>query len=352
MADALPHTIVGATGQIGATPSHNAPDDPTAALRGVQFYKYPENLGTAPFDKWIFFEARSGRHVMRNTVVSEENGKDRTLSAVGLYLSETVIRSSLSVAYDETALGPLWGAAVDAAAQGAHNSTDARFSPGTGITGLLQALKNGAVGTVTAALNSNFKGLLGAEAFTLGAGLLEGIPIKPGEGGTAAALSTVFGTKPNPRTDVLFNTQSFRTHDMNFTLIPRTLAEAQHIDRILSFFQFYMLPSYSTQPDNNLGVGSAMLGFPYEFEISLRDGANHRLEHVNKFERCVLKNITIDHASAGKSAFIKNNGEFYPVASSMQLTFQEVRLLDRRSDAITRNPRGVVSPTVLPDPRI
>ena len=344
----LPATDVGATGLTGSTDTRQAPNEPDPQAR---FYKYPDNLGSAPFDKWIYFEAKSGRHVMRNTVVSEQNGKDRTISAVGLYLSETAVRSSLTVAYEETALGPLWGAAVEALAQGAQNVTDAIFSPGGSITSTLQALKNGASNAISKAMQSDFKTALGAEAFTLGADLLAQLSIQPGEGGTRGAVSTAFGFKPNPRTDVLFDTQSFRTYDMNFTLIPRTLAEAKMIDRILSFFQFYMLPKYSAQPDN--GVGSFMLGFPYEFEISLRDSNNNRLEHVNKFERCVLKNITIDHASGGKTAFIKDGDEFYPVASTMQLSFQEVRLLDRRSDAITRlSTDWWDQVSGMPDPRI
>ena len=173
----LPATDVGATGLTGSTDTRQAPNEADPQAR---FYKYPDNLGSAPFDKWIYFEAKSGRHVMRNTVVSEQNGKDRTISAVGLYLSETAVRSSLTVAYEETALGPLWGAAVEALAQGAQNVTDAIFSPGGSITSTLQALKNGASNAISKAMQSDFKTALGAEAFTLGADLLAQLSIQPG----------------------------------------------------------------------------------------------------------------------------------------------------------------------------
>jgi hypothetical protein len=153
---------------------------------------------------------------------------------------------------------------------------------------------------------------------------------------TQGGASVITGHKPNPRTDVLFDAQQYRVYDMTFLLVPRSEGEAKSIDSIIRLFQFYMLPLYD-QPGSQTTVGSFMLGFPYEFEISLRDGDNNRLEHVNKFERCVLTSVSVDHAAGGKTAFIKTSaGELYPVASQLSLTFKEVRLLDRKSDAITR----------------
>src|SRR5690606_11232483 len=87
-------------------------------------WKYPDELGKAPYDKWIFFQARSGRHVVRDQVVPDSQGVDRPLAAVALYLNETALRDSLTVTYDTTHLGPFWGALVEYFAQTGTNFFD------------------------------------------------------------------------------------------------------------------------------------------------------------------------------------------------------------------------------------
>ncbi len=356
-----------------ATPADSTNSSLTGATGGgtvndkdAQYFKYPTNLGQPPFDKWIYFEAKSGRHVVRDQVVSETLGVDRTLSAVGLYLDATALKTSMQVHYETNDLGPFAGAAVEWGAQTGANLMGLAGS-GTMTDYLKQNLKNVKEGAAAVAavmlgkkgmdalftdITQSFKGGAGATAFDFAANM---------KGSSAAHAGATFGAKPNPRTDVLFDAAQYRTYDMNFMLIPRSLQEAITIDRIVHFFQFYMLPIYGEAAIKGK-VGGFMLGFPYEFEISLRDGVNNRLEHVNKFERCVLKDIVVDHAAGGKTAFVKVAGgpafqgdfggvapdaaEFYPVATSIALTFQEVRLLDRHSDAIARQ-----NAQSLPDPR-
>jgi hypothetical protein len=337
--DQVVQNQTGATGQVGGSFIDS----------NAQFFKYPANLGQPPFDKWIYFEAKSGRHVVRDQVVSEAGGVDRTLSAVGLYLDATALKTSLQVHYETSDLGPFAGALVELAAQAGTNLM--------GLTGpqteqnLRQSLKG-----IEKNLENTVKGLklsdiVGAAKQAIGATAAEAAAKLSGSSDFAAGVA--LGAKPNPRTDILFDAAQYRTYDLSFMLIPRSLQEAQTIDRIIHFFQFYMLPIYgrSAIPGK---VGAFMMGFPYEFEISLRDGSYNRLEHVNKFERCVLKDIVVDHAAGGKTAFVKaasglfglGVAEFYPVATSISLTFQEVRLLDRNSDAITRK-----TASALPDPR-
>jgi hypothetical protein len=325
MAFTLPQTIVGATGNTGGVVDASA-----------QYFQYPANLGKAPFDKWMYFEAKSGRHVIRDRVISEQGGVDRTIAGVGLYLSETALKNSLAVAYENNEMGPFMGAAIEFFAQGGQNLMNGLMSPGTGIgQTVAQGIKD-VVSLADSARNS-----VGSLRGAIAADIAKGVNDL-----TSGGAQQIFGSKPNPRTDVLFSTQQFRTYDLNFLMVPRTEAEAKAIDSIIHLFQFYMLPKYD-HPGSQTSVGSFMLGFPYEFEISLRDGNNNRLDHVNKFERCVLESVLVDHAVAGKTAFVKTAaGEFYPVATSLSLSFKEVRLLDRNSDAITRG-----SGPALLDPR-
>jgi hypothetical protein len=336
---------------------------------------YPEGLTKPPFDKWVYFEARSGRHVVRDQVINELNGVDRTLASVGLYLSETALQNTLAVVYETPDLGPFAGAIVEMLAQSGRNLMDVMMSVGNDWVGNLKkglmAIGTGdysgaslAVGQAATALGSNLGGALGTAAgladTSMGSAITT-LTIQGFNGLSAGSGTAAFGKRPNPKTDVLFATQSYRHYEMTFLMVPRNIREAQTIDNIVRFFQFYMLPKYDAI-DPAAKVSAFMLGFPYEFEITLRD-PNGEMAHVNKFERSVLENVKIDHAAGQKTAFVKDNGVFWPVATQITLAFKEVRLLDRNSPAILRADgnglaggslaAGASGPTrpLFPDPR-
>jgi hypothetical protein len=291
--------------------------------------RYPENLGQKPFDKWMCFEARAGRHVLRDRIVPERStGTDRTLAAVGLYISPSALKDNLSITYDTQALGPFLGSAVELLAQGGSNLFDTRFNTlqdakDATITLLKAAKQSAGEGT---SLKDSFIEAIKTDLVKLGSSLV-------GEGAAGAIL----GQKVNPKTDVLFDTQEYRCHSYDFLLAPRSINEAKNIDRIINFFQFYSLPSFRrTAGQQAARVGSFMIGFPYEFVITFKDDAGRELEHINRVARSVLKSVAIDHAAGGKTAFIKEGDQFYPVATRLTLEFQEVILLGRDSDEIKR----------------
>lgn len=314
---------------------------------GAVTSRYPENLGQRPVDKWMLFEARTGRHVVRNVIPEAGGTSDRTIASVGLYLPESALKDTLSVTYEQNDLGPFVGGLVEYLAQGGQNLFN--IKPGqlsadrNGINGLLEAVKGMRDSASTADITPGkladaFGELLKADAF-------RGIDNLTGGAGRA-----VLGQAPNPRTDLFFSTQQYRIHEYQFLLVPRTLAEAKAIDQIVHFFQFYMLPSYRAgELETSLKVGSFMMGFPYEFVISFRDEIGRKLSHVNSPARSVLTSVSIDHAGAGKTAFIKHGQEFYPVATKLGLSFQEVVLLGR--DSRNELDRPGADESIHPDPK-
>jgi hypothetical protein len=291
--------------------------------------RYPDNLGQKPFDKWMCFEARAGRHVLRDQVVPERStGTDRTLAAVGLYISPTALSDTIAIGYDTQALGPFLGTAIELLAQTGSNLFDTRFNT-------LQDAKDATITLLSAAksaagrgteLKDSFIEAIKADLLKLGSSLV-------GDG----AIGAVTGQKVNPKTDVLFDTNEYRQHQYDFLMVPRNLNEAKNIDAIVNFFQFYSLPSFRrTQGQQTARVGSFMIGFPYEFVITFKDEVGRELDHVNRVARSVLKGVTVNHAPTGKTAFIKDGQDFYPVATSLSLSFQEVVLLGRDSVEIKR----------------
>jgi hypothetical protein len=305
--------------------------DRDMAFKGELGVKYPFNLGQPPVDKWMLFEVRSGRHIMRDGM-AERNGVDRTIASAGLYIPESALKSAINVTWQQDDFGPFFGTLVE--------------TLGPALGGSMR---------VGAPVGETFK-MLGNEVWNKGKALLT----KDGKDGTELDLSAVqemvmasvaqylggplgnslgvvLGAKPNPKTDMYFDAQQYREFQFDYMLIPRSQQEAESISKIIAMFQYYMLPSYETSAGmDRAELGSMMIGYPYEFEISFRDFNGAHIEHVGRIGRSVLTGINIDHAAGGKTAFYRKDGTHYPVATKLSVSFREVRLLGRDSKEIKR----------------
>ena len=288
-------------------------------------FKYPADLTTPPHEKWILFEARSGRHIARDGFVFEADGKDDTLASVALYLPQEALKSAMSVDYKTIDLGMAAGKAIETA-----------FQTGGSLRAPVQGTNPGS-STINTVLGITGAGVAGAvtkvalDAFDNFASAAIDDP--------KAALEVAVGGRINPRTDTAFDRMQFRTHEFVFNLIPRTKGEADSIDAILNILHFYSLPSYG---DAKLAT-NFMIGYPYEFVITMFNET-----HLNKIERSVLTGMAVDHAGGDRISFVgeptqlgvgvhdpKALQEYYPAATSLTLSFQEVRLLGR--DLATKN---------------
>ena len=306
--------------------------------------KYPEQLGTAPWEKWILFEVRSGRHIARDGFVAESDiNIDRTVASVALYLPASAMKSQTSIEYTDISMGATAGQALENMFQKGNTSI-----PNTGSGGgILDKLKSAGSGALGAA--AGFGQQTGFDVLSKAAGEI---------GADAGTVETLLGGAANPRTDSIFKSVGYRTHDFDFSLIPRTVTEAKSIDKILNILHFYSLPSYGAgAADSVLGVaGNFFIGYPYEFVITMFTQTTEGTHHINTIERSVLTNISVDHAGGDRVAFVneRNGKEYFPAATRLTITFKETRLLGRDSDKQGKNViyRGQsnVQPDYIEDP--
>jgi len=309
--------------------------------------KYPEQLGTAPWEKWILFEVRSGRHIARDGFVAESDiNIDRTVASVALYLPASALKSQTSIEYTDISMGAAAGQALENMYQQGKT-----IIPNTGSGGgVLDKLLSGITTATTGALGA-------AAGFVQQTGfdnLVKGL----GAGADAGTAETLLGGAVNPRTDSIFKSVGYRTHDFDFSLIPRTVTEANSIDKILNILHFYSLPSYGAGAvDSVKGVaGNFFIGYPYEFVITMFTQTTDGSQHINTIERSVLTNISVDHAGGDRVAFVneRNGKEYFPAATRLAITFKETRLLGRDSDKQGKNViyrgKSNVKPDYLEDP--
>jgi hypothetical protein len=101
-----------------------------------------------------------------------------------------------------------------------------------------------------------------------------------------------------------------RSFNMTFDLIPNSPKEANDIIMIVMKLKQYSSPSKM--------VGGVSLMAPYFFNIEI---SNPYISAMAKFDRVVLKNITIDYGADGS---MQQFGDGIPKHMSMNLSWQEV----------------------------
>lgn len=313
--------------------------------QSVPRFKYPENVGQKPYDKWILFEAKAGRRIGRTTRIPDAELADNTLACAALYLPESALDSGLSVQWSDTKpMGTLMGTLAQKFAKEGSALFNTSMSDWD-LGKVLGAARLGGQNTLDKVRN----GELWEAAKDFGEASLfqhlQGMNI-PGLGDLSEVLPLATGMQVNPRTAAFFTSVEFREYQMDFRMVPRNPYEARQIDEIVHFFQFYMLPAYYGNANDNGQVDPAMIGFPYEFDVSLHATDDEQMGHVNKFERSVITGFTVDHSPQEKVMFVENGRELYPVATDINIKLREIVLLDRNSDQIKRD--GV---TDLRDPR-
>lgn len=313
----------------------------------VSFIKYPQELGSpGPFSKWMLFEARSARHAgRRGNALPEANRTDETLASVQLYVPAEALNSTITAQYDTNDMGPFMGVLSEAIArQPELQSAFRALSTTTNDLVNLDFMKAASsTGDAIKKLWETGKGTLN----TIGGGGVVGqaalaAVLKMADEKFGGNVTQATGFRPNPRTDVLFSHVNYRTHRMEFMLIPRDEDEARAIDKIIKFFQFYMLPTYSPQIGAENSIEGMLIGFPYEFEISFwGEDLTPAFHHFNKIGRSVLQSVSVDHAGGSQVAFFRTReGELFPAVTRLSLEFQEVRLLARDEASIVGSASG------------
>jgi hypothetical protein len=127
----------------------------------------------------------------------------------------------------------------------------------------------------------------------------------------------------NPQQMLLFQGIPFREFPMSFTFTAESAREAAQIQRIIREFRKHAAPT----------IVNASAGFffkpPSIFALSFWSNGKIN-ENINKVTDCVLKSVDVNYAPNGWSAH--KDGK--PVQITMNLNFQETKLVDRNMIAV------------------
>lgn len=294
-------------------------------------YKYPLTVGQPPFEKFIKFDAKRMRHVLRNTL---DAARDLTLASVVLYLPETALKNTLTVGWNQQDIGVVAGAVLNSTGKNGATATDTTWQ---GLMNNMQGAAGGAIDTVKSLWKAGGVSAIAQEVAQ--SAIAKKLDENPG---IANPIYAQLGMRANPRTEILFDAAQYRQYQFDFMMVPRNYKEAESIDNIVRFFQFYMLPTYGNKADND-----SVIGYPFEFNVGLFNNltpgnelpATSQIKRLSHIGRCIVKNVTVDYAAGGKVAFVRDDStieKLFPVATSLSIELQEVKLLGREDREIRR----------------
>jgi hypothetical protein len=122
----------------------------------------------------------------------------------------------------------------------------------------------------------------------------------------------------NPQAQAMFQGIHFRPFNMSFTFTPRSAQEAIKVKQIIKTFRSYAAPTILD------GSGGFFYTPPGIFKLTfLKDGLEN--SNINKLTDSVLIGIDVNYSPSGTS--FHKDGQ--PVQTTMDLSFQEIVLVDR-----------------------
>jgi len=154
--------------------------------------------------------------------------------------------------------------------------------------------------------------------------------------GTLAALQRKTGLAPAPMQEMIFQGIGYRTFNYSFKMTPRNRKEAQEIKKIIDTFTYHMLPE-------KLGTGAALaFRIPSEFSIRYMY-RGHANGYLNTLTYCALTDMKVNYGGGEKYATYRPDAVGAPpVTTTVELTFQELELIDKRRAVFGTHQRGFV----------
>jgi len=260
---------------------------------------------------------------------------DTTIGIITLPLPSELV-DNLQVGYDQIELGGIGKELTNLATEGGRENAMTALKPALDAVSAFSS--NVLKGDIRNAIN-------GAKSAQ---GNLNPASNSPLAGGFSAAISKIgpvaryglqkaFSIARNPHKEMIFNSVSLREHSFNYKLSPRNLAEATVIEKIVRFFRFNMLPSYSSD-----FAGNHFFVIPPEFKIKFYNGLH---PHPFIVKRSVLTAVSVNYHPYNYPAYVGSlrgsvpPGKVSPAELNLSLSFREIEVLTREN-AYERNTAG------------
>lgn len=126
------------------------------------------------------------------------------------------------------------------------------------------------------------------------------------------------------RMEMVFKGVPRRTFSFQFTMMPKSEAEAKSIREICQMFRFYMAPSFEGEANS-----SRTFIVPATFDIEYRLIGGGENNFLNKISTSVLTGCEITYGGERTTFFRPTDGGAPPVQTNITLNFKELEIITR-----------------------
>ena len=142
--------------------------------------------------------------------------------------------------------------------------------------------------------------------------------------GAKALAEITHGRVFSNRMEMVFKGVPRRTFSFQFTMMPKSEAEAKSIREICQMFRFYMAPSFEGEVNT-----SRTFIVPATFDIEYRLIGGGENNFLNKISTSVLTSCEITYGGERTTFFRPTDGGAPPVQTNITLNFKELEIITR-----------------------
>lgn len=262
---------------------------------------FPADL--ADTDHWVCFRVANVRKFRAKAISQKDN-------LAYIYLPVPAqLKTGYNASYGRKDLGiggaTLEGLGIVPGTEGSERSFDAKAVAGALGMDIATAESSGLISAAVTSLTG------GGTVSAIGAGFVGEAVGQAATAGFAAA-----GLARNPHTALLFQGTDFRTHSFSYKFIPRSRAESESLNNIITAFKYYMAPQ--------LLESSHFFRYPEQFDIDFKNERS-----LFDIGTSVLTQFDVDYHGEGRPLYFEkpdNSNNMDPVSVSINMTFQEVTI--------------------------
>ena len=142
--------------------------------------------------------------------------------------------------------------------------------------------------------------------------------------GAKALAEITHGRVFSNRMEMVFKGVPRRTFSFQFTMMPKSEAEAKNVREICQMFRFYMAPSFEGEANS-----SRTFIVPATFDIEYRLIGGGENNFLNKISTSVLTSCEITYGGERTTFFRPTDGGAPPVQTNITLNFKELEIITR-----------------------
>ncbi len=122
----------------------------------------------------------------------------------------------------------------------------------------------------------------------------------------------------NPNVELLYTQPKMREFNFQFRFVPKNIAEAVAVNRIILHFKKWSSP---------LEVANGFMEVPYIWEVTYMTGANPN-KNMNRFKKAACTNVQVQANPQTTMHVAHDDG--MPIETSLSLQFKEVDIITRQ----------------------